>query len=116
VADTQQIEGLLVRLQQCASKLEGYTPPESEQDYACVEAMQSMDAAAAVLEKLESWYVEHIAEAQAENAKLREALERAELAMTCRNGDAHYCPNCDNTTFNAREEVRTALTETSHAE
>lgn len=70
--------------------------------------------AADVLEALEGWAVERVAEAQAENAKLRKALERAELAMTCRNGGAHYCPNCDNTTFNAREEVRTALTGTSH--
>lgn len=32
------------------------------------------------------------------------------LKPTCRrDDDAHYCPNCDNTTYEAREQVRTAL-------
>jgi len=45
-----------------------------------------------------------------EVVRLREALRKAERAMTCGRGDdAHYCPNCDNTIFRPREEVRRAL-------
>jgi hypothetical protein len=43
--------------------------------------------------------------------RLREALREAERDMTCgERDDAHYCPNCDNTSFKAREAIRRALT------
>jgi hypothetical protein len=42
---------------------------------------------------------------------LVEALERAADAMTCRRDDnAHYCPNCDNSLYEARDNIRKALT------
>ncbi len=39
------------------------------------------------------------------------ALRGAERAMTCRldTDDAHYCPNCDQSSFNARAHIRNVL-------
>ena len=56
----------------------------------------------------------HLEAAQAEVERLREALGEAADAMTCgpdKHGDnpAHYCPNCDNTSFNARANIRALL-------
>ena len=49
-------------------------------------------------------------EAQASRiAELEAGLRTAERDMTCRNDDAHYCPNCDNSSFNARAKIRTLL-------
>lgn len=53
-------------------------------------------------------------DAVAEIERLREALREAADAMTCgpdKHGDnpAHYCPNCDNTSFNARANIRALL-------
>jgi hypothetical protein len=39
----------------------------------------------------------------------REALEQAAEDMTCRGDGAHYCPNCDRSTFAARERARAYL-------
>jgi hypothetical protein len=38
-----------------------------------------------------------------------EALEQAAEDMTCRGDGAHYCPNCDRSTFAARERARAYL-------
>lgn len=52
-------------------------------------------------------------------AELVEALDRVSIGLTCRAYDgqdnAHYCPNCDNTTFNLRAEVRAAITKAKEA-
>jgi hypothetical protein len=41
---------------------------------------------------------------------LEEALRQADEAMTCRrDDDAHYCPNCDNSLYEARGKIRAAL-------
>jgi hypothetical protein len=43
-------------------------------------------------------------------SELEEALRRADEAMTCRrDDDAHYCPNCDNSLYEARDKIRAAL-------
>lgn len=57
---------------------------------------------------------DEIARLRAENERLRAGLRMAILGMTCRNGDAHYCPNCDNTTFAAREAAGEALKGSRH--
>lgn len=55
------------------------------------------------------WNTRTETQSQATIEELVGALRKAEAAMTCRGDDAHYCPNCDNTTFSAREEIRTIL-------
>lgn len=52
-----------------------------------------------------------VAEAQQQRiAQLEAALRMVDIGLTCRDGDsAHYCPNCDNSTYRLREMVRTAL-------
>jgi hypothetical protein len=43
-------------------------------------------------------------------SELEEALRQADEAMTCRrDDDAHYCPNCDNSLYEARGKIRAAL-------
>jgi hypothetical protein len=38
------------------------------------------------------------------------ALQQAESDMTCINeGDAHYCPQCGNSSCNARDKIKAAL-------
>lgn len=49
-------------------------------------------------------------EAAALIEELTSALEQAAYAMTCRrDDDAHYCPNCDSSLYEAREKARAAL-------
>ena len=40
---------------------------------------------------------------------LREALQAAADSMTCRDDAAHYCPNCDRSSYKARDDARAAL-------
>jgi hypothetical protein len=49
------------------------------------------------------------ADLRAENEALREVLGRIDALLTCGDGRDHYCPNCDNSTFEAREAVRQAI-------
>ena len=54
-------------------------------------------------------------ELRAGNERLRTALQNAADAMTCHGDDkACYCPNCDNSFYAARDEVRKVLGATSH--
>ena len=62
-------------------------------------AADQLDEAAAALTSL-----------SAQLGEAREVLEDAVAGMTCRkDDDAHYCPNCDNTTYDARERARAFL-------
>lgn len=44
-----------------------------------------------------------------ENERLRAALERAEQDLSCRDGNGHYCPNCDRSGFDTLQAIRAAL-------
>lgn len=65
---------------------------------------------------VESWW-ELGAQAADELERLTSAIERKDAALrkldealTCRrDDDAHYCPNCDNSLYSAREIARAAL-------
>lgn len=46
---------------------------------------------------------------KAENERYRTALERAERDLSCRDGNGHYCPNCDRSGFDTLQAIRTAL-------
>ena len=49
--------------------------------------------------------------------RLEAALEAAAAAMTCRrDDDAHYCPNCDNSLYEARDKARAALSASHEGE
>ena len=45
--------------------------------------------------------------------ELIEALEKVSIKLICRpfssNDAAHYCPNCDNSLYDVRQEVRDIL-------
>ncbi|HRE44835.1 MAG TPA: hypothetical protein PKY87_12825 [Terricaulis sp.] len=55
----------------------------------------------------------YIADLKREADRMRGALEKLDLLMKCRphTGDdnAHYCPNCDNSLWAAKEVIRAAL-------
>lgn len=54
---------------------------------------------------------DEIAHLRAQLAQAKEGLRQAVKDMTCRSNSSHYCPNCDNTTFDARVHAENALAE-----
>lgn len=91
--------------------LAGYTPgPYSCKCLSCDKEFQGDKRATFCLEC-------SVLSAKIEKADLRrkldvarEALEKADKAMSCGDDQsAHYCPNCDRTLYSARSDVRTAL-------
>lgn len=54
---------------------------------------------------------DEIARLKAQLTRAKEALKQTVKDMTCRNNASHYCPNCDNTTFDARVHVEHVLAE-----
>jgi hypothetical protein len=67
-----------------------------------------------VLERAADEAADLIQQQQATIERLSAALEKAEVAMTCGHKDgACYCPNCDNSFYGARDEIRAALESTS---
>ena len=54
----------------------------------------------------------HVDALEARIARLEAGLREAEQDMTCGvriADDAHYCPNCNNSSYDARARIRAAL-------
>lgn len=72
------------------------------------------DYKAKSLEEISELAAAEMSALRRENERLRDTLHTAERDLHCRGQeDAHYCPNCGNGLWDARERIRAALAQSA---